>query len=72
MTIEAFGGAVRHWRIKKQRYSLVGEKDEHGNVNFPPGPHKPKFSLNGNGRREENPLEGAAVYQNPQTEKADG
>lgn len=27
----------RHWRLKKQRYCLIGEIDKEGRVAFPPG-----------------------------------
>ncbi len=36
----------RHWRLNKQRYLLVGDKDKYGNVAYPPGPNRPRFNPN--------------------------
>lgn len=36
---------ARHWRLNKQRYSLIGDQDEFGGVSFPPGPNRPRFNL---------------------------
>ena len=33
----------RHWRLKKQRYSLIGDIDKDGGVSFPPGQNRPRF-----------------------------
>lgn len=57
-------GAVEHWRLRKQRYGLIGERRE-----LEDG--KEEFSLTGanwvespNGRhRGENPLEGKEIYK---------
>lgn len=66
MGIEAFGNPVRHWRLRKQKLSLVGDYDPKTNsVAFPPGPHRPRFSLNENDRKEENSLEDNIIYQAP-------
>ena len=57
----------RYWRNRKQRYSLSGDYDPDTNtVAFPPGPNRPRFSLNGNGHKEENPFTSKVIYKAPQ------
>jgi len=53
----------RHWRLRKQRYSLIGERDSQTDgVSFPPGLNSPQYnpetgeSLNGK-HHGEKPLE---------------
>lgn len=66
MGTEAFGDAVSHWRLRKQRLSLLGDYDpETNSVAFPPGPHRPRFPLNENDSKEENSLEDNIIYQVP-------
>jgi hypothetical protein len=55
-----------NWRLKNQRYSLTGSRDENGNVEFPPRAVKPRQVENYDFKKEEKPadrpslLEGAA------------
>ena len=36
---------ARHWRLRKQRYRLIGDFDEFGNPRFPPGRTNPSSLL---------------------------
>jgi hypothetical protein len=59
----------RHWRLKKQRYGLIGDYEPSSNsIAFPPGPNTLRYPLNGNGHGVENPFIQNIIYQAPKVE----
>ena len=66
--------APRHWRLRKDRYSLRGEKIEleDGTIRVRLNGSSTWTELRTNGHHEgENPLEGTIIYQAQPPEKED-
>ena len=67
--------APRHWRLRKDRYSLRGEKIEleDGTIRVRLNGSSTWTELRTNGHHEgENPLEGAIIYQAPAEDYQNG